>query len=135
MITNALAVGARQAWRILLWQLAWVAAVAMLGAAALELKTGWSVLAGGGIGSLGTLHMALTMRRHSADYGVRLSAARLFGGWLVKLVLTTSLLVIAFRSKALAPLPLLSGLSVALVAYWAQLSFFRVKYADGANGK
>jgi len=135
MITNALAVGARQAWQILLWQVAWVVTAAALGAVALGMKTGWSVLAGGGIGLLGTLHMALTMRRHSADYGLRLSAVRLFAGWLIKLVLTLSLLVIAFRSKAMAPLPLLLGLSVALIAYWARLSFFRVKYADGVNGK
>lgn len=135
MFSNALADGARQAWQILLWQVGWVMAAAALGALLVDARTGWSVLAGGGIGSIGTMQMALTMFRHSVDHGKRLSAARLFGGWLLKLVLTTSLLAIAFRSQAMAPLPLLLGLGVALVAYWARLSFSRVKYADGVNGK
>jgi len=135
MITNALADGARQAWRILLWQVAWVAAAAAVSALAVDGQAGWSALIGGGIGLIGTVHMALTMRRHSVDYGMRLSAARLFAGWLLKLVLTLSLLVMAFRSSAVAPLPLLLGLGVALIAYWARLSFFRVKYAGGVNGK
>lgn len=135
MFSNALADGARQAWKILLWQIGWVALAALLGALAVDARAGWSVLAGGGIGSLGTLHMALTMSRHSLDHGRRLSPGKLFGGWLLKLVLTTSLLVIAFRSRAMAPLPLLLGLGVALGAYWARLSFSRVKYAGGVNGK
>lgn len=135
MITNALAAGARQAWQILLWQVAWVVAVAVIAALAADARAGWSVLAGGGIGLIGTLHMALTMARHSVDFGMRLSPVRLFSGWLVKLVLTTSLLVIAIRSPRLTPLAVLLGLGVALVAYWARLCFSRVKYADGVNGK
>lgn len=135
MFSNALADGARQAWQILLWQVCWVAVAAALGALAMDVRVGWSVLAGGGIGSIGTMQMALTMLRHSVDHGERLSPARLFGGWLLKLVLITSLLAIAFRSRAMAPLPLLLGLGVALFAYWARLSFGRVKYAGGVNGK
>lgn len=134
MSSNALAAGARQAWQILLWQAGWIVAIAALSAVALDLRAGWSVLAGGGIGLIWTVYMALAMFRHSIDHGVRLSAARFFAGWLIKLVLTFSLLIIAFRSKAMAPLPLLGGLSVALIAYWAWLTF-RVKHADGVNGK
>ena len=136
MSSNALAAGARQAWQILLWQVSWVVAIAAASAVALGARTGWSVLAGGGIGLISTVYMALTMLRHSIDHGRRLSAAKLFAAWLIRMVLTVSMLIIAFRSKALAPLPLLSGLSVALIAYWAWLTF-RVKHADGdgANGK
>lgn len=135
MFSNALADAARQAWRILLWQILWVAALALLGVLAAGAQAGWSLLAGGCIGCIGTMHMALTMQRHSVDHGRRLSPARLFGGWLLKLVLTTSLLAIAFRSQTMAPLPLLLGLGGALVAYWSRLSFGRVRYADSVNGK
>lgn len=134
MSSNALAAGARQAWQILLWQVGWIVAVAAVSAVVLDMKAGWSVLAGGGIGLIWTVYMAFTMFRHSIDHGVRLSAVGLFAGWLIKLVLTVSLLIIALRSKAMAPLPLLGGLGVALIAYWAWLTF-RVKHADGLNGK
>lgn len=134
MSSNALAAGARQAWQILLWQVGWIVTIAALSAVALDVRTGWSVLAGGGIGLIWTVYLALTLLRHSVNHGVRLGATKLFAGWLMKLVLTFSLLIIAFRSQALAPLPVLGGLSVALIAYWAWLTF-RVKHADGLNGK
>lgn len=134
MSSNALAAGARQALLILRWQAGWVAAIAAVSAVVLNPRAGWSVLAGGGIGLIWTAYMAFSMFRHSADHGVRLSAVGLFAGWLMKTVLTVSLLLIALRSKAMAPLPLLGGLSVALIAYWAWLTF-RVKHADGKNGK
>lgn len=132
MSSNALAAGARQAWQILLWQVSWVVAAAAASAVVLDARAGWSVLAGGGIGLIWTVYMALTMLRHSVDHGRRLSAVRLFAAWLIKMVLTVSMLIVAFRSQAMAPLPLLSGLSVALIAYWAWLTF-RVKHADGVN--
>lgn len=134
MSSNALAAGARQAWQILLWQVGWIVAAAAVSAVVLGMKAGWSVLAGGGIGLIWTVYMVLTMLRHSVDHGVRLSMARMFVGWLIKLVLTFSLLIMAFRSTVMAPLPLLGGLSVALIAYWAWLTF-RVKHVDGKNGK
>lgn len=134
MSSNALAAGARQALQILLWQAGWIAVIAAVSAVVLGARAGWSVLAGGGIGLIWTAYMAFTLFRHSVDHGVRLSAVGFFAGWLIKLVLTFSLLIIALRSKAMAPLPLLSGLSVALIAYWAWLTFW-VKHADGLNGK
>lgn len=134
MSSNALAAGARLAWQILLWQVGWIVATAAVSAVVLDVKAGWSVLAGGGIGLIWTVYMALTMLRHSVNHGVRLSAVGLFAGWLIKLILTISLLIVALRSKAMAPLPLLGGLGVALIAYWAWLTF-RVKHADGKNSK
>ena len=135
---NVLATTARLAWQILLWQVIWIGAAAALGAAMLNARVGWSVLAGGGIGLIWTVYMGLTLLKHSVDHGVRLSALTFFMGWLIKVVLTVSLLIVAFRSKVMAPLPLLGGLGVALVAYWAGL-VVRVKHGDGrgdaTNGK
>jgi F0F1-type ATP synthase assembly protein I len=132
--TNVLAATARQAWQILVWQVGWIVAIAILSAVVFGAKAGWSILAGGAIGLIWTVYMGLTLQRHSVDYGVRLSALTFFAGWLIKVTLTFGLLLIAFRSKAMAPLPLLAGLSAALVAYWAWLTF-RVKHGDGGDGR
>jgi ATP synthase protein I len=108
---------------MLLWQLGCVVGVAAVAAIFWGVKAGWSALAGGGIGLIWTVYMALAMARHSLDHGRRLSAMTFVAGWLIKVVLTISLLILAFRSKAIAPLSLLAGLSGALVAYWFLLSF------------
>ena len=134
MSANVLATAARQSLRILRWQVGWVAGAAGLFAAEWGFKAGWSVLAGGGIGLIWTVYMAIALYRHSLDYGVRMSALSFVGGWAIKIVLTISLLIVAFRSAAIAPLPLLAGLFVAMVAYWAYLSF-RVGHAGVADGK
>jgi F0F1-type ATP synthase assembly protein I len=132
--TNVLAATARQAWQILVWQVGWIVAIAVLSAIVFDAKAGWSVLVGGSIGLIWTVYMGLTLLRHSVDHGVRLSALTFFAGWLIKVALTFGLLIVAFRSKAMAPLPVLGGLSGALVAYWAWLAF-RVRNGDGTNGK
>jgi F0F1-type ATP synthase assembly protein I len=76
----------------------------------------------------------MTLFKHSATHGARMSAASFLFAWVVKAVLTIALLAIAFRSRAFAPLGLLGGLFGALVAYWGWL-VFRVKHADSADGK
>jgi F0F1-type ATP synthase assembly protein I len=134
LIVNVLAAAARQSLRLLAWQVACVVALAVVFAGVSGYKAGWSALVGGGIGLIWTVYMTVTLWKHSADHGVRLSMATVIAGWLVKLALTMSLLIIAFRSSAIAPLPLLGGLGGALIAYWAWLTF-RVKHADGANGE
>jgi len=131
--TNVLAAMARQAWQILAWQVGWIVAIAVLTAVVWDAKAGWSVLVGGSIGLIWTVYMGLTLLRHSVDHGVRLSPLTFFAGWLLKVALTFGLLVIAFRSTAMAPLPVLGGLSTALVAYWAWLAF-RVGSGDGTGG-
>jgi len=119
---------------MLLWQAGCVAGLAAASAIFWDIKAGWSVLAGGGIGLIWTVYMTLTLFRHSLNHGVQMSAMTFVAGWLIKVLLTVSLLILAFRSKAMAPLPLLAGLSGALVAYWVWLTF-RVNHADRTDGK
>lgn len=135
MSRNVLAAAARQSLKILRWQLGWIAAFATVCAIAFGAQAGWSVLAGGGIGLIWTVYMAATLHRHSLDHGVRMSVLGFATGWLIKVALTSALLVIAFRSGAFTPIALLGGLFGALVAYWAWLTFRANKNADRADGE
>jgi F0F1-type ATP synthase assembly protein I len=131
---NVLADTAREALRILAWQMGWIVAVAFVGAVAWSWQVALAIMVGGGIGSIWTIYMALTLFKHSVFHGARMSSASFLVAWLVKLGLTIGLLVIAFRSRLFAPLGILGGLGVALVAYWVWLTF-RVNHADRADGK
>jgi F0F1-type ATP synthase assembly protein I len=131
---NVLAATAVQALRILAWQMGWIVAVAALAAIVWDVRSALSLLTGGAIGSVWTIYMALTLFRHSLTQGVRMSVMSFVMAWVIKVALTVSLLVIAFRSGLFAPLGLLSGLFAALLAYWVWLTF-RVKHAGGADGK
>ena len=134
MSTNVLAAAARQSWRILLWQALWVGLLATIFAVTLGARAALSALAGGGIGLVWTVYMALVLFKHSLTHGVRMSALSFFAGWLFKVVVTVSLLVAALRSRVFLPLPLLGGLFGAMVAYWAWFVFGK-KYASDADGK
>jgi len=103
-------------------------------AVTLGTKIAVSALVGGGIGLVWTVYMALALLKHSLTHGVRMSALSFFAGWLFKVVVTLSLLVIALRSRVFAPLWLLVGLFGAMVAYWAWFVFGK-KYASDADGK
>lgn len=131
---NALAAAGRQSLRLLAFQVACVAAVAGTLAIFFGARAAWSVLIGGGIGSIWTVYMTLVLLKHSLTHGVRMSAATFLIAWLVKLVLTIGLLAAAFRSGRVAGLPLLAGLGTALVAYWVWLTF-RVTNGGAADGK
>lgn len=140
MNASFLAAAAREAGRILLWQGGWIAAAAVASGALWGARSGWSVLVGGAIGLVWTVYMALTFLRHS--FLARISAgaagsgaAGLLVAWTIKIMLTISLLVIAFRSKAFVAPALLGGLCVALAAYWIWFVFVRVKYANDADGE
>ena len=140
MNASFLAAAAREARRILLWQTAWIAVVAAASALLWGARVGGSIVAGGAIGLVWTVYMALTFYRHSVSAGVGPGATGLgltgfLVAWLIKVTLTISLLVIAFRSKALSAPSVLGGLVVALVAYWLWLAFVRVRYANSADGK
>ncbi len=134
MSRNVLAATAVQALRILAWQMGWIVAIAVLAAIVWDVRGALSLLVGGAIGSIWTIYMALTLFRHSLTHGVRMSVLSFVMAWVIKVALTISLLVIAFRSKLFAPLGLLGGLFAALLAYWVWLTF-RVKHAGGADGK
>lgn len=117
MSSNVLADAARRSFRVLLWQVACVAGLAAVAAIFWGTRTGGSVLAGGGIGLIWTVYMALTLFRHSLNHGMRMSAATFLTGWLIKVALTVTLLIVAFRSKAIVPPALLAGLAAALISY------------------
>ena len=134
MSTNVLAAAARQSIRILIWQALWIGALATIFAVTLGARAALSVLAGGGIGLVWTVYMALVLFKHSLTHGARMSALSFFAGWLFKVVVTVSLLVAALRSREFVPLLLLGGLFGALVAYWAWFVFGK-KYASDADGK
>lgn len=134
MGVNVLAATARQALRMLAWQMACVLVVAGALAIIFGARAGWSALIGGGIGSLWTAYMALVLFKHSLTHGVRMSAGTFLFGWLMKMVLTIGLLIAAFRSGRVSGLPLLAGLGTALVAYWGWLSF-RVSNGVISDGK
>lgn len=132
--TNVLATAARQSLQILAWQALWIGALAAIFAVAFGTQWAVSALVGGGIGLVWTVYMALVLFKHSLTHGVRMSALSFFAGWLFKVVVTVSLLVIALRSRIFAPLALLAGLFGAMVAYWAWFVFGK-KYASDADGK
>lgn len=140
MNASFLAAAAREAWRILLWQVGWIAVAAVASGALWGARSGWSVLVGGAIGLVWTVYMVLTFLRHS--FVARISSEAVGGGstgflvaWLIKVILTISLLVIAFRSKAFVAPALLGGLGAALAAYWIWFVFVRVKHANDADGE
>jgi F0F1-type ATP synthase assembly protein I len=114
-----MAVAARRSLLLFLWQVACVVTLAAAGAIGWDGRAGASILAGGAINLLWTLYMALTLYRHSVNYGAQVSAASFFKGWIIKIVLTVGLLIVALRSRNLEPLGVLGGLFAAMVAYWA----------------
>jgi F0F1-type ATP synthase assembly protein I len=123
MSANPFAVAARRSLLLLVWQLACLVLVAAVGGIVWGVRAGVSILAGGGIGLVWTVYMAFTLLKHSVDYGARVSAASFFKGWLFKIVMTVSLLVVALRAESLLPLAVLGGLFATMVAYWAWFAF------------
>jgi len=132
--TNVLAAAARQSLRILAWQALWIVALASIFAVAFGKQAALSALAGGGIGLVWTVYMALVLFKHSLSHGMRMGAMSFLAGWLFKVVVTISLLLIVLRSRMFAPLAVLAGLFGAMVAYWAWFVFGK-KYATDPDGK
>jgi F0F1-type ATP synthase assembly protein I len=123
MSANPFAVAARRSLRLFVWQVGCLLVVGALVAIMWGARAGGSILVGGGIGLVWTVYMAFTLLKHSVDYGARVSAASFFKGWLFKLVMTVTLLVIALRAKSLLPLAVLGGLFTNMVAYWVWFAF------------
>jgi F0F1-type ATP synthase assembly protein I len=123
MGANPYAVAARRSLLLLAWQLGCLFVIAMVCAIALSARAAGSLLIGGGIGLVWTVYMALMLFKHSVSYGARVSALSIFKAWLVKVVMTMVLLVIAFRAERLLPVAVLGGLFTSMVAYWAWFAF------------
>jgi len=115
--SNVLADASRSAFKTLLWQLAAVLIFAAGATVFWGVRAGGSVLAGGGIGLIWTVYMAITLFKHSLTHGAHMSALTFMTGWLVKVALTLALLIAAFRSGAFVPPAVLAGLTGALVVY------------------
>lgn len=98
-------------------------------------RSALAALVGGGIGVVATAYLLIAMvkRRMRVDRGSGFGG--LFLSWLVKTVLTISLLAMALKTKWLPPLPLLAGLFGSLFGYWLSLMLARVKHADCVDGK
>jgi F0F1-type ATP synthase assembly protein I len=111
---------ARQAMRILVWQL--------LGLLTLGLVAWWydgrvarSVLVGGGIGLLATAYLLFVLIKHSLQPARPATVLSLFGNWLVKTGLVLGLLALALRSPTLLPAAVLLGLASSLLIYWLSM--------------
>ncbi len=110
--------GARQALRILGWQLSSLILFAACIGWMYDARLARSVLVGGGIGLLATGYLAFVLIKHSLRPAKPATVLSLFGNWFVKTGLVLGLLVIALRSRALLPPAVLSGLAGSLVVYW-----------------
>jgi F0F1-type ATP synthase assembly protein I len=77
-----------------------------------------SALAGGVIGILATAYMAFAVMRPLTENTAKRAVRSFVIGWVVKVLVTITLLVIAFRSKAVAPLFLVVGYGATYFAYW-----------------
>lgn len=108
---------ARPALRVLVGQLAVTAALSGTIFFIWGRTAAFSALAGGGIGIVATAVMAAAAYRTAASASAGGATARFFVGWFVKVLLTITLLVIAFKSKSVAPLPLIAGYAATYLAY------------------
>ena len=79
---------------------------------------GVSLLMGGGIAALSTASMALVIAKQGTSSAAGRAVWGFVIGWLVKVMLTVTLLIMAFRSRTVAPLSLLIGYAATYVAYW-----------------
>ncbi len=77
-----------------------------------------SALVGGGIGVLATAYMAFSVLRHGLGSPALRVVWGFVVGWVIKVLLTLALLVVAFRSPALAPVPVLAAYMASFIVYW-----------------
>jgi F0F1-type ATP synthase assembly protein I len=79
-------------------------------------KAAGSAVLGGAIGMVATAYMAFALLKHDGSDARRV-ARSFFVGWALKVAFTVALLVIAIRSKSVAPLPLIAGYAITYFAY------------------
>jgi F0F1-type ATP synthase assembly protein I len=109
---------ARQALRILGWQLAVLILLTAAAAWCWGGRVGRSVGVGSGIGLVATSYLAFVLIKHALRPARPATVLSLFGNWFVKTALVLGLLAIALRSTALAPPAVLAGLVGSMLAYW-----------------
>ncbi len=110
--------GRRQALAVVLGQGLLGAVVAIACLVVLGPRAGASALLGAGIGIAATSLMAFAMLRHGEGASAQWVAWSFFTGWLVKVGFTVALLVVAFRSPGVSPVPMLAAYVATFIGYW-----------------
>jgi len=110
--------GRRQALAVVLSQVLLGAIVAAACLAIGGARAGASALLGTGIGVAATTLMAFAMLRHGEGATLMRATIGFFLGWLVKIGFTVALLVVAFRSPGIEPVPLLAAYVATFFGYW-----------------
>jgi F0F1-type ATP synthase assembly protein I len=117
---------ARQAIRILGWQLASLIVLSAAAAWWWDGRVARSIGVGGGIGLIATGYLAFVAIKHALRPARPATVLSLFGNWFVKTGLVLGLLAVALRSTALVPPAILFGLASSMLAYW--LAMMTVQY-------
>jgi len=81
-------------------------------------RAGASALLGAAIGVAATMLMAFAMLRHGEGATLARATVGFFLGWLVKVGFTVALLVVAFRSPGVSPVPMLAAYVATFLGYW-----------------
>jgi F0F1-type ATP synthase assembly protein I len=118
MSASILAANRRQALQVLLWQALSVLGLAAVSLALWGVKSGVSVLVGGGVGVVSTAYMAFALLRAGPDASATRIVIGFFVGWVTKVLLTIALLWIVLRSNAFAPLAVIAGFALTFGAFW-----------------
>ena len=84
-------------------------------------RAGVSALMGGGIGTLASLYMVVSMFRLSASTEPKRIISRVYRGEFYKLVITAGLFALVLLSIEVSFLPMLGCFAATLLAYWVAL--------------
>lgn len=109
---------ARQAVRILGWQMTGLILLWAVAAGLFDGRVARSVLVGAGIGLIATSYLVFVLIKHSLRPARPATLLSLFGNWFIKMGLVLGLLVIALRADSLLPPAVLTGLAGSLLTYW-----------------
>jgi F0F1-type ATP synthase assembly protein I len=109
---------ARQAVRILGWQMTGLIVLWAVAAWLFDGRVGRSVLVGAGIGLIATSYLVFVLIKHSLRPARPATLLSLFGNWFIKMGLVLGLLAIALRADSLLPPAVLTGLAGSLLTYW-----------------
>lgn len=111
-------VGRRQAFAVVLGQLALGTVMAIACLVGWGPRAAASALAGAGIGMAATALMAFAMLRHGEGAVLGRVTLSFFSGWLVKVGFTIAALVVALRSPRVDAVPLIAAYAATFAGYW-----------------